>query len=119
MGKAEETTAFPTLDTGGGWRVYKSLAGGCATLFVVVVYRRLLFEGDIRIDAGPRLCGSSFVGTFVCCFCPVVKTVHLLAGETFEREEIEDVAVFHLAVGANSFDIALVHLGVARWLLVF
>lgn len=107
MGEAKVAATFSTLATRRGGCVYKCLAGWGATLFVVVVYRGFLFEGDFRVDSGSRLRRSSFVGTFVCGLGPVVETVHVLAGETFEWEEIEDVTVFHGTMGPNCFDIAL------------
>lgn len=87
-------------------------------MLVVIVYRGFLFEGDVGVDSGSRLRGSAFVRASVGSFGPVVETVHLFAGKAFERQEIEDMAVLHGTVGANGFDIALGHFGVARGLFV-
>lgn len=111
-------TTFSTFTT---WRsrcVYEGLAGRGATLLVVVVDGGFWFEGDVRVDAGSRLCRSAFAMALVGSFGPVVETVHVLAGQAFEGQEIEDVTVLHGTVGADSFDIALGHLGVARRLFV-
>ena len=45
------------------------------------------------------------MAAFVCCFCPVVEAVGAAARFAAEGEEVKDVAVGVLTVGADGFKV--------------
>lgn len=87
-------------------RRFSSCSTSCEIDGTVV---RLALFGELGFPSVGRPLPSFW--TLMCSFRPVVKTVCAVAGVASEGEEIENVAVGKLAVGADGIEVVIVVYG--------